>query len=46
MQDTCSTILRGKKEVTFKGGTSSSKGQHFISWFSWDIDLILEWCIL
>ena len=31
-----------KKTVTFKGGTSLSKGYHLISRFSEDIDLILD----
>ena len=35
-----------KKAVTFKGGTSLSKGYHLISRFSEDIDLILDWRVL
>ena len=35
-----------KKTVTFKGGTSLSKGYHLISRFSEDIDLILDWRVL
>ena len=35
-----------KKSVTFKGGTSLSKGYHLISRFSEDIDLILDWRVL
>ncbi len=35
-----------KNAITFKGGTSLSKGYHLISRFSEDIDLILDWRIL
>ena len=35
-----------RKAVTFKGGTSLSKGYHLISRFSEDIDLILDWRVL
>lgn len=35
-----------KRAVTFKGGTSLSKGYHLISRFSEDIDLILDWRVL
>ena len=35
-----------QKAVTFKGGTSLSKGYHLISRFSEDIDLILDWRVL
>lgn len=35
-----------KEAVTFKGGTSLSKGYHLISRFSEDIDLILDWRVL
>ena len=35
-----------KKAVTFKGGTSLSKGYQLISRFSEDIDLILDWRVL
>lgn len=35
-----------KKAVTFKGGTSLSKGYHLISRFSEDIDPILDWRVL
>ena len=35
-----------KKAVTFKGGTSLSKGYHLINRFSEDIDLILDWRVL
>ena len=35
-----------KETVTFKGGTSLSKGHHLISRFSEDIDLILDWRVL
>ena len=35
-----------EKTVTFKGGTSLSKGYHLISRFSEDIDLILDWRVL
>ena len=35
-----------KKAVTFKDGTSLSKGYHLISRFSEDIDLILDWRVL
>ena len=35
-----------KLAITFKGGTSLSKGYHLISRFSEDIDLILDWRIL
>ena len=34
------------EKVTFKGGTSLSKGYHLISRFSEDIDLILDWRVL
>ena len=35
-----------KSAITFKGGTSLSKGYHLISRFSEDIDQILDWRIL
>ena len=35
-----------RKAVTFKGGTSLSKGYHLINRFSEDIDLILDWRVL
>lgn len=35
-----------RKQLTFKGGTSLSKGYHLISRFSEDIDLILDWRVL
>lgn len=35
-----------KDSVTFKGGTSLSKGYHLINRFSEDIDLILDWRVL
>ena len=38
--------LSVEKAVTFKGGTSLSKGYHLISRFSEDIDLILDWRVL
>lgn len=35
-----------KDAITFKGGTSLSKGFNLISRFSEDIDLILDWRVL
>ena len=35
-----------KNMLTFKGGTSLSKGYHLINRFSEDIDLILDWRVL
>lgn len=40
------TKSKFKKELTFKGGTSLSKGFNIINRFSEDIDLILNWEVL
>lgn len=46
MLDYLFTKSKFKKDLTFKGGTSLSKGFNIIKRFSEDIDLILNWTIL
>ena len=46
MLDYLFTKSKFKNDLTFKGGTSLSKGFNIISRFSEDIDLILNWTVL